>query len=201
MTKTTKTTKLEYRNLATVTAIADAQSDNVGEYQVEGYAANFQPYVLYEFDGVTVHEQIDRRAFEGADLSDVIMQYDHTGRVLARNSNGSLDITIDDNGLKMSADLSGSNASRELHNDIAQGLVTKMSWGFTVAEDEFDRKTRTRHIKKIKKVYDVSAVSIPANDSTEIQARSYIKDVVDFENKEERSKQQQRLRLKIKSTI
>ena len=61
------------------------------EYYVEGYATTFDdPYVLYEYDWVKYREQIERHALEGADLSDVIMQYDHAGRVLARNTNGTL---------------------------------------------------------------------------------------------------------------
>ena len=52
-------------------------------------------------------------------------------------------------------------------------MITKMSWAFTVAEESYDRETHTRTILKIKKVYDVSAVSIPANNDTEISARAF----------------------------
>jgi len=143
------------------------------DYYVEGLATTFEPYELYEFDGIKYYEQIDRNAFTGADLSDVIMQYDHTGRVLARQSNKTLQIETTDDGLFICADLSKSSASKDMYEDITSGLVTKMSWAFTVAEDDFDKDTRTRIIKRVKKVYDVSAVSIPANNDTEINARSY----------------------------
>jgi len=152
---------------------------------VEGYATTFnKPYLLYEWDGVQYFEQIDRHALDGADLSDVIMQYDHQGKVLARLSNGTLGIEPDDNGLFIYADLSKSAAAKELYEEIRNGLVTKMSWAFTVAEDEYNRETHTRTIKKIKKVYDVSAVSIPANGDTDISARSWLDGVIDAEKRE-----------------
>lgn len=161
-------------------------------YYVEGYATTFEPYELYEIDGIKYYEKIDRNALIGADLSDVIMQYDHTGRVLARKSNRSLIVETTDDGLFMCADLGGSNASREMYDDIAGGLITKMSWAFTVAEDEFDRETRTRIIKRVKKVYDVSAVSLPANNDTNINARSYFNGEIEkmkAERLEQRRKQ------------
>lgn len=67
------------------------------------------------------------------------------------------------NGLFTFADLSKSRAAQDMFEEIKNGLVTKMSWAFRVSEDSYDRDTRTRTILKIAKVYDVSAVSIPAN--------------------------------------
>ena len=60
-----------------------------------------------------------------------------------------------------------------MFEEIKNGLVTNMSWAFRVSEDSYDRDTRTRTILKIAKVYDVSAVSIPANADTDISARSF----------------------------
>lgn len=154
--------------------------------------------MLYEMDGVKVYEQIDRNALNGADMSDVIMQYDHEGRVLARQSNGSLVIETDDTGLFVAADLSKSNASRELFEDINAGLVTKMSWAFTIAEQEYDKESRTRIIKRINKVYDVSAVSIPANSDTLINARSFFDGVIEEEQQELLKRKKQTLRIKHK---
>lgn len=169
------------------------------KFYVEGLATTFEPYELYEFDGVKYYEQIDRNAFTGADLSDVIMQYDHEGRVLARQSNGTLKLETTDDGLFMCADLSKSSASKDMYEDIASGLVTKMSWAFTVAEDEFDRDTRTRVIKRVKKVYDVSAVSLPANNDTEINARSYFDGEIEIEKQEMLEQKRRILQLKLKT--
>jgi len=168
---------------------------------VEGYATKFEPYVLYEMDGIKIYEQIDRNALQGADVSDVIMQYDHAGRVLARQSNGSLIIEADETGLFVAADLSNSTASRELFEDIETGLVTKMSWAFTIAEQEYNKDTRTRIIKRIKKVYDVSAVSIPANDDTNINARSFFDGAIKEEQRESLERRKQVLRMKYKLMI
>ena len=168
------------------------------DFYVEGFATTFEPYELFEVDGVTYYEQIDRNAFINADMSDVIMQYDHTGRVMARQSNGSLIIEPNDDGLFICADLSKSDASRALYEDISQGLVTKMSWAFTIAEEDFERDTRTRLIKRVKKVYDVSAVSIPANDDTLISARSFFDGVIEEEKQELLERRRQLLRIKLK---
>lgn len=133
-------------------------------------------------------------------MSDIIMQYDHQGRVLARKSNGSLIVEPNDEGLFICADLSKSDASRSLFEDIETELVTRMSWAFTVAEDSYDRETRTRTILRVKKVYDVSAVSIPANEDTLINARSYFNGVIEEEQQEllKREKQIKRLEIKLK---
>lgn len=155
------------------------------DYYVEGYATTFdQPYVLWEEEGTQYKEVIDRNALVGADMSDVIMQYDHTGSVLARQSNGTLIIMPDLKGLFVAADLSKSVAARNLHEEISNKLITKMSWAFTVAEESYDRVTHTRRILRIKKVYDVSAVSLPANPSTDISARSWLDGVIEAERQE-----------------
>ena len=174
----------EYR--AVVMPFLPAQEKRIDtEYYVEGYATTFdKPYELYDFDGVKYYEIIDRHALDNADMSDVIMQYDHEGKVLARQSNNTLGIEPNDNGLFIFADLSKSNASKDLFTEIDSGLVTKMSWAFTVLEDSYNQQTHTRTILKVKKVYDVSAVSIPANAGTEISARSYLNGVIEKEKQE-----------------
>jgi HK97 family phage prohead protease len=168
-------------SLATVEQSKRIESD----YYVEGFATTFDdPYLLYEYDGIKYYEAIERNALDGADLSDVIMQYDHGGKVLARQSNKTLGLEATDKGLFIFADLSKSQAAKDMYEEISNRLVTKMSWAFTVAEDKYNKDTRTRTITKIKKVYDVSAVSIPANGDTEISARSYLDGVIEIEKQE-----------------
>ena len=168
------------------------------EYYVEGYATTFnKPYVLYECDGVQYFEEIDRNALDGADLSDVIMLYDHEGKVLARRSNKTLGIEPNNNGLFIFADLSKSTAAKDTYEEIKNGLITKMSWAFKIAEDKYDHETRTRTILKIQKVYDVSAVGIPANGDTDISARSYFDGVIEIERREALARKLALLKLKI----
>lgn len=155
------------------------------EYRVQGYATTFnEPYLLYEYDDVKVYEQVSEKAFDDCDMSDVIMQYDHEGRVFARISNNTLSLKVDDRGLLIDANLGGTELGRGLYEDIQGGYITKMSFGFVVDEDEIEEVRSdegvivTRTITKIGKLYDVSAVSIPANDMTEISARGFCDGVI-----------------------
>lgn len=175
----------EYRAILQPFSVDGTEKRIETDYYFEGYATTFdQPYLMYEYDGIKYYEVIERSALDGADMSDVIMQYDHAGRVRARMSNSTLFLEPDNHGLFTFGDLSKSSASRELHEDIASGLVTKMSWAFTIADEAYDQKTHTRYIKKVRKVYDVSAVSLPANDATDISARSYFDGVIERERQE-----------------
>lgn len=173
------------------------------DFYVEGFATTFdKPYMLYEFDGVQYFEVIDRNALAGADLSDVIMQYDHAGTVFARNKMAKnkppcLLVEPQHDGLFVAADLGIIEEAKNLYASIDKGLIYKMSWAFLVAEDAYNKDTHTRTILQIKKVYDVSAVSYPANADTEIAARSYFDGVIEAERREALARQAQLLRLKI----
>ena len=102
----------------------------------------------------------------------------------ARTSNDTWITEPDEHGLFIAADLSRSQASRDLYEEIAAGLITRMSWAFTVAADEFDRETRTTTITRVKKVFDVSAVSLPADPNTEISARNLLNGEIEQTRKE-----------------
>ena len=169
----------EYRNFVIPFEIRAAESD---EMIVEGYATTFNdPYELYNMGDYIVMEQIDSKAFDECDMSDVIMQYDHTGRVFARNKNGTLGLEADDEGLKITADLGGTEIGRQLYEEIRGGYTDKMSFGFTVAKDHmsYDGNAYVRSIDAIGKLYDVSAVSLPQNNNTEIvSARKHCDGVI-----------------------
>lgn len=150
------------------------------EYYVEGYASTFNdPYMLYKWGDVECWEIIDPDAFRDADMSDVIFQYNHDGRVFARQSNNTLLVEPQLHGLFVAADLGSTNLSRDMYEDIATGLVTRMSWGFMPdwdsIEEVFDKEANrlTSIIHRVERVYDVSAVSLPADPNTEISARSF----------------------------
>ena len=157
---------------------------------VEGYATTFEdPYVLWEEPDWTdergeVHkgwkyvEIMHEGCMDGADVSDVIFLYDHEGRVYARNRNETLYLEPQMHGLYIAADLSRTTLAGEMYEDIKAGMVDKMSWAFTVAEEDVeedvDNRTVTFHIRRINRVYDVSAVSRPADPNTSISARRVI---------------------------
>lgn len=171
------------------------------DHYVEGYAARYEPYVLfYDPDGEPVYERFERGCFDECDMSDIIYQYDHSGRVFARTSNGSLIVEPNEDGLFMAADLGRTEAAREHHADIAAGMVTKMSWRFRVGDYYYDAATRTIVHRTVAKIYDVSGVSIPANDNTEINARSWADGVIGLaaRSEAELDERRRRLRLKIK---
>ena len=183
-----KKNEREYRDM--YLAVAERAEDEVtDEKRVEGYATTFnEPYVLFEDDDVIYREQVDPNAFDNTDMSDVIMQYDHEGRVFARTGNNTLTVTPDEKGLFITADLGGTEIGRNLYEEIRGGYTDKMSFGFIVDKDEELRSDADdgridilRTITSISKLYDVSAVSIPANNGTSIGAttRSRIDGVID----------------------
>lgn len=169
----------EYRKM--ILEVRETEEEN--DYTVTGYATTFdEPYTLYSIgDGKVVKEQVSRNAFDNTDRSDVIMQFDHEGNVFARLSNDTLKLTVDDHGLFVEAYLGGTSNGRNLYEEIKGGYINKMSFGFTVTDDDLAEADYgyLRTIKAIGKLYDVSAVSIPANDYTEISARNHIDGAID----------------------
>ena len=183
----------EYRSM-TVRIAERADEDD--KKIVEGYATTFNdPYLLYrDRDGWELWEEVDPGAFDGCDMSDVIMQYDHEGRVFARIRNNTLTVAPDDKGLFITADLGGTEIGRGLYEEIAGGYTDRMSFGFTVAKDKREEVTDEngktvvkRTILEIGKLFDVSAVSLPANPGTAIYSARGIDGVIE-EVKAERLK-------------
>ena len=186
-----KPNERQYRSMSMVLRSLDGTDEREKrfdtDYYVEGYATTFNdPYVLWEdpYDNTQYLEQISPDAFERCDMSDIIMQFDHANDVLARLSNGTLIVEPDEHGLFIAADLSKSEAARNRFEEIKNGLVTRMSWAFSIAASEFDRETHITTITKVKKIYDVSAVSLPADPNTEISARNLLDGVIEQSHKE-----------------
>lgn len=175
-----------------------------GQDVFEGYATTFgEPYLLWDDGEYRMFESIDPHAYDECDLSDVIMQYDHQGRVFARGGNGTLVIKPDIHGLFTRGYLGGTQIGKQLLEEIRGRYTTKMSQGFRVSKDERkvveDRENNRvdiyRTILKVKKLYDVSAVSLPANDATEISARSFCEGVI-AEVREEFAAEKAKARIK-----
>ena len=170
----------EYRDMTMEVRTAEEVEIPDERKIVTGYASTFnEPYTLYEDENWRFKEVVDARAFDNTDMSDTIMQFDHSGRVFARISNNTLKVTPDERGLLIEADLGGTELGRQLYEEIRGGYTNKMSFGFTVDGDEMldtkdvDGKALTvRTITSVRKLYDVSAVSLPANDATSISVRN-----------------------------
>lgn len=175
----------EYRSIPMEIRMEKREGEE-SSFLVEGYASTFEPYVLFEDEGIQYKEQILPEAFEECDMSDVIFCKDHEGTVFARTKNGTLELSVDEHGLFTRTDLSKTASAREMFEEIQAGMYSQMSFAFIVREDDYDKKEHLRTIRKIQKLFDVSAVSFPANPGTDISAttRSFFDGVIEMERAE-----------------
>ena len=180
-------TDREYRNFD-VRAIVPEEGQDEGRKIVRGYASTYEnAYTLYDDGEYVIREIIDAHAFDDTDMADVVMQYDHEGRVFARRSNGTLDVNSDEVGLAIEADLGGTDLGRQIYEEVRGGYTNKMSVGMKIdrsrdiwTTETLNGKTvETRRVMRVARLYDVSAVSIPANDATSISVRSLVDGVID----------------------
>ena len=202
MTPTEKTKLKNERQIRALQAFTPVTAKRIdSDHYAEGYATTYEPYVLWEDEDGPIYERFERGCFAQCDLSDVIYQLNHQGTVFARQSDGSLIVEPDDVGLFVAVDLSRTAAARAHHEEIEAGMITKMSWGFIVGDYYFDKASRTIVHTAVKKIFDVSGVSIPANQNTEINARSWADGVIDLAARRdaELDDRRRRLRLKIKT--
>lgn len=142
---------------------------------IEGYAAVFDSETLIGTEDWGFYESIDKRAFEGANMKDVPLKYNHSDAVpiLARTRNKSLELSVDDKGLFIRAELLDTQDSIDMYKRIKAGLIDKMSFAFTVKEEDVRKdKTPHRKIMRFDRIFDVSVVDTPAYDDTSIYARS-----------------------------
>ena len=146
-------------------------------------------------------EIIEAGALVEADISDVLLTVNHNldDIPLARSRGGqpgeTMQLTVDNYNCNITAQLDVENnpQARALHSAVSRGDITGMSFMFHVKEDSWERENDVlvRHIQKIDKIIDVSAVTIPAYPSTSISARS-----AGFENENETETEQQEQRKK-----
>lgn len=199
-TKTKLKNEMQVRAMQVFAPAADAKRLDSNFY-VEGYAARFEPYVLFEDEDGPIYERFERGCFDNCDMSDIIFQFNHQGTVMARQSNGSLIVEVNPEGLFTAADLGRTEAARRLYEEISTGMITKMSWGFFLGDHYYDRESRTIVHRTIKKVFDVSAVSIPANNNTAINARGWVDGVIDLAARSEAELEERRRKLRLKINI
>ena len=147
--------------------------------RLEGHAAVFDSMTSI---GGWYNEIISRTAFDGCDFDDVLFFVNHNtckiplARSRRNNSNSTMQLSVDNIGLSVGADIDTENNSeaRQLYSSIDRGDMAGMSFMFRVKEDKWDdldTDTPTRTILSIAKVYEVSAVNCPAYDLTDINAR------------------------------
>lgn len=164
----------ELNNMQTREAVIPGTEDGKKELWVEGYAVMFNtPTVLFEYDGVEIREQIDPGAFNSCKMLDVIFNYNHAGKVIARTRNKTLILEIRIDGLYIKARLDGTEEGRSLYEEIKGGYIDKMSfrWSEDIDGATYDKMNHLWTVVKCKRLYDVSAVDIPAYEDTSIEAR------------------------------
>lgn len=183
----------EYRSVPMFEIRSEQKDGEEPSFFVEGYASTFEPYVLFkDEEGTEYSEQILPEAFKECDMSDVIFCKDHEGTVFARTRNNTLELTIDEKGLFTRTDLSKTASARAMYEEIQAGMYDQMSFAFIVAEDDYDSKKHLRTIRKVQKLFDVSAVSFPANPGTDIgvATRDYFNGVIEAERAERLAKEE-----------
>ena len=200
----------EYRNFE-VRALEQTEEGQEQKKVVRGYASTFEnAYTLYDDGEYVIREIIDSHAFDDTDIEDVIMQYDHEGRVFARASNGTLRVNADEVGVAIEADLGGTELGRQIYDEVRGGYTNKMSVGMKIdrsrdvwTSEQLNGKTvETRRVMRVARLYDVSAVSIPANDATSISVRALVDGVIDkikAERLEAKKLELERRRLEIRA--
>lgn len=189
------------RSFRVQTREAPIEGEERVELWVEGYAVRFDsPTVLFEIGGIEYSEQIDSRAFEECDMSDVIFNYNHGGKVMARTRNNTLHLEVEEDGLFIRARLDGTEEGRRLYDEIKGGYIDRMSFQFTIREESYDKENHMWTVRKLKRLYDVSAVDIPAYNDTSIEARRDSAILEERRSKVEAEIKKRKLTLRIKLT-
>ena len=188
MAKTNKEIRLS--NIEDYTIVK--RDDGTDGLIIEGYAAVYDD--VADICGM-FKETIARGAFDSADMRDVPLKYNHVDNVpiLARTRNKSLTLIADDKGLRIRAELLDTTDGVDMYKRIKAGLIDKMSFAFSIAEDgdEWTRKDggKFRTITKFDRIFDVSVVDMPAYENTSIFARSKeIADAINFDSSDDENR-------------
>ncbi len=139
-------------------------------------------------------EYISPKAFEGRLEDDVRFLINHDGMPLARTTNGTLRLSVDEKGLKYEADMPNTSTARDLMELLKNGTISQSSFAFTVEEDSWEVKDgmNIRTIDKVSQLYDVSSVTYPAYNaaSSSVALRS----MKEWQEKEEAKKLEESLK-------
>lgn len=169
------------------------QQEESTEMIIEGYATVFET----ETDLGYCKEIISRDAFNNCNMKDCVLKYNHNDNcfILARTRNKSLELTIDNKGLKIRAKLIDTQNNKDIYKMIQTGLLDKMSIAFSVKKQEWDYENDLRRITEIEQLFDVSVVDVPAYETTEVYARSKEKFEKEKENYQNLKLEKRKLKL------
>lgn len=165
---------------------------------VEGYALRFNT-LSNDLGGFV--ETISPEALKEADLSDVRCLIDHdSSKVLGRTTSETLELKVDDEGLYFRAQLPDTTYAKDLYENIRLGNINQCSFGFILDEngDEFEKREDglfKRTLRKIKSLFDVSVVTYPAYNDTQVApALRSIEQIKEQELADIKAKQQEEVR-------
>jgi HK97 family phage prohead protease/HK97 family phage major capsid protein len=151
--------------LRTMEVRAEGEGD---EMRIVGYAAVFNQ----ETDLGYFREMITPGAFDDVMEDDVRLLLNHDGAPLARTTNGTLTLAVDDEGLMYEAILSDTTQGRDLYKMIKRGDISQSSFAFTISEQSWSKDKSVRSIDKVGRLLDVSPVTYPAYAQASVMARS-----------------------------
>ena len=135
---------------------------------IEGYAANFEQVTDLGY----FKEQIARGAFDEVMEDDVRLLLNHDGAPMARTKNGTLELSVDESGLKYRAALADTQDGRDLYKLIKRGDISQSSFAFTIQDQEWNESRTMRTVTKMARLLDVSPVTYPAYPTTTVAARN-----------------------------
>ncbi|PTI10753.1 HK97 family phage prohead protease [Staphylococcus xylosus] len=189
--KTKLNNSLELRSTETIKAV-----DNE-KMIVEGYALRFNT-LSNDLGGFV--ETISPQALKDTDLSDVRCLIDHdSSKVLGRTTSKTLDLKVDDEGLYFRCQLPDTSYSRDLYENIRVGNINQCSFGFILDDDGDTIEKRDdglfkRTLNKIRSLFDVSVVTYPAYNDTDVATALRSIEAVKEQEKEEIRKHEEEQR-------
>lgn len=175
--------------------IVEVRSNDDNDMFIEGYALKFDTW-SENLGGFK--ETISKQALENTDLSDVRCLVDHLpSQIIGRTTAGTLDLTIDDTGLKYRCKLPNTTFARDLYENMRVGNINQCSFGFMLDSDgdemRFDEKEGIykRTLKVIRELTDVSVVTYPAYKDTNVKPA--LRSIENFEHEKRKNEIRQRL--------
>lgn len=158
--------------------IETRENDSDGIMHASGYPVVFNKETFIGWEGQGFYESIDPRAFDKADMTDVVLRYNHSDNfmIMARTRNKSLMLKADEKGLRMDSNLIPTSFNKDMYLATRAELLTEGSFAFTVKRDEKEKRSDGfihRRILEVGKLFDVSICDNGAyGDKTAIYARS-----------------------------
>lgn len=179
-----QTGKMELRATSTEVKIRSAE-DGTESRTIEGYALKFNKRSQPLMGGYFV-ETLDSRCLDDTDMSNVVATFNHDESKLLGRSGVNLTLAKDDVGLRFKIDLPNTTLGNDILEEVRMGILSQCSFAFTLPDDDADVWTRSneegvdykRTILAIDKLYDVSVVTTPAYQDTNVSVGARSKQAV-----------------------